>query len=218
MGTGGPTCGRGNAGQNSRSGHGIPRGFEGGQTPFHLRQPKMGPKNPNQKEYAYLNLNRLQLLINHGRLDSSKPITLKNLFDAGIRDGRDGIKVLGRGMHRFNIPLTIMATRFTPSAIKAIECAGGQAISIFHDQPDYRLLTRPYVFQAKYQQISHEDGSIAFKGPSKKKDIEYYSTIENRGYLALWDKFKSLEFEENSFYRKNRIFLQFNLNNKENPS
>lgn len=42
----GRTCGRGNGGQKSRSGPGIPRGFEGGQTPFHLRMPKFGFHNP----------------------------------------------------------------------------------------------------------------------------------------------------------------------------
>jgi len=153
-------------------------------------------------------------LIDNGKLDPSKVITLKHLFDAGLKDGKDGIRVLGLGMYSLRTPFTIMATRFTPMAIRAIESIGGHPISVFHDQIDYRLLTRPHIFQAKYDQIDDKDGSISFKGPSKKKDIDYYSSIENRGYLALWDKFKSMEFDENSLYRKDRIFRQLNLNLK----
>lgn len=39
---GGRFCGRGAAGQNSRSGAGLPRGFTGGQTPLHIATPKYG--------------------------------------------------------------------------------------------------------------------------------------------------------------------------------
>lgn len=39
---GGRFCGRGAAGQNSRSGAGLPRGFTGGQTPLHISTPKYG--------------------------------------------------------------------------------------------------------------------------------------------------------------------------------
>ncbi len=43
---GGRFCGRGAAGQNSRSGAGLPRGFAGGQTPLHISTPKFGFVNP----------------------------------------------------------------------------------------------------------------------------------------------------------------------------
>ena len=42
---GGRFCGRGAAGQKSRSGSGIPRGFAGGQTPLHISTPKYGFAN-----------------------------------------------------------------------------------------------------------------------------------------------------------------------------
>lgn len=42
---GGRFCGRGAAGQKSRSGAGFPRGFTGGQTPLHISTPKFGFTN-----------------------------------------------------------------------------------------------------------------------------------------------------------------------------
>ena len=38
----GKTCGRGHKGQNSRSGGGVPIGFEGGQLPLYKRVPTFG--------------------------------------------------------------------------------------------------------------------------------------------------------------------------------
>ena len=42
-----------------------------------------------------MNLGRIQHLIDTGRIDSSKPITLKSLHDAGIQNLQDGVKILG---------------------------------------------------------------------------------------------------------------------------
>lgn len=92
--SGGRTCGRGHSGQKSRSGHGIPRGFEGGQTPTHLRVPKSGLRDPHAKEYSLVGLNRIQHLIDTGRIDVSKPITLSVLKLAGINYNKDGVKIV----------------------------------------------------------------------------------------------------------------------------
>jgi len=89
-------CGRGHKGQNARSGGGPYLGFEGGQTPFYLRIPKRG-KDPEKKvDMAPVPLDRLQHLIDTGRIDPSKPITLKEIHAAGIRDMKDGVRILER--------------------------------------------------------------------------------------------------------------------------
>lgn len=96
LGGGGQGCGRGNNGQRARSGHGIPRNFEGGQTPLHLTIPKRGHRNPDAKVYSFVSLERIQHLIDTERIDPEKPITIKELSEAGINGIKDGIKIMGR--------------------------------------------------------------------------------------------------------------------------
>ena len=57
----GKTSGRGEKGQKSRSGYSRKSGFEGGQMPLHRRVPKRGFHNPFRKEYAEVNLQRLEV-------------------------------------------------------------------------------------------------------------------------------------------------------------
>ena len=57
----GKTAGRGEKGQKSRSGYGRKLGFEGGQMPLHRRVPKRGFNNRNRKEYAVVNVARLEV-------------------------------------------------------------------------------------------------------------------------------------------------------------
>ena len=108
----GKTAGRGMKGQNSRSGGGVRLGFEGGQTPFHLRIPKRGPKNPFRKPLEPLNLNRLQYWISTKRIDPSKPITMKVLQDSGcVSRIKYGIKLLGEGANLFESAVNIEVSR-----------------------------------------------------------------------------------------------------------
>jgi ribosomal protein L15 len=94
----GRTCGRGNAGQNSRSGGQRCRGFIGGQTPLHLSVRKIG-KPPRSKlaiDPMLVSLGRIQAMIDNGRVDPKKPISLRELYKGGINFGWEGIKVCAR--------------------------------------------------------------------------------------------------------------------------
>src|SRR5271166_2898975 len=63
MGSGrGKYSGRGAKGARSISGYSMMRGFEGGQMPLHRRLPKRGFKNIFRKEYAIVNVGRLEQL------------------------------------------------------------------------------------------------------------------------------------------------------------
>ena len=55
----GTRAGRGQDGQNSRSGGGVRPGFEGGQMPLYRRLPKRGFKNINKKQYEVINVETL---------------------------------------------------------------------------------------------------------------------------------------------------------------
>ncbi len=119
----GKTGGRGVKGQKARSGVAI-AGFEGGQMPLHMRMPKRGFNNPFAKEFAEVNLWRLEQAVAAGKLDVKKAIDTDVLIAAGIvRRAKDGIKLLGKGEIKAALNLTVYAA--TPSAVAAVEKAGG---------------------------------------------------------------------------------------------
>ncbi len=62
----GGTATRGHKGAKSRSGYSKKIGFEGGQMPLQRRVPKFGFTNINRKEYAGINLDKLQILVDNG--------------------------------------------------------------------------------------------------------------------------------------------------------
>src|ERR1700743_2950206 len=93
----GKTSGRGVKGQKSRTGVSI-AGFEGGQMPLHMRMPKRGFNNPFAKEFAEVNLWRIEQAIAAGKLDAKQPIDADVLIKAGVvRRAKDGVKLLGKG-------------------------------------------------------------------------------------------------------------------------
>ena len=89
----GKTSGKGHKGQNARSGGGVRPGFEGGQLPLFRRLPKRGFSNARFKtKYAVINLSDLN------RFEDGAVITPELLKEMGlIKNGLDGIKVLGNG-------------------------------------------------------------------------------------------------------------------------
>ena len=116
----GKTAGKGHKGQNSRSGGGVAIGFEGGQTPFFKRMPKRGFTNFTRKEYAIVNVEDLN------RFEDGAEIDFAVLKDAGlVKKQLDGLKVLGSG--KLEKKLTVKAEKFSQTALKAIEEAGGKA-------------------------------------------------------------------------------------------
>ncbi len=144
----GKTAGRGTKGQKSRTGHGsLPSWFEGGQTPIHVRLPKLrGFKNRFRIEYEIVNVGRISALAETGILDapemdgpeiaaakaakSPKPmpvtVTPDILAAAGlIRTLDKPLKILGHG--DVARPLFVIADAFTKSAKEKIEAAGGTA-------------------------------------------------------------------------------------------
>lgn len=115
------TAGRGTKGQKARSGGGVRPYFEGGQLPLVRRLPqKRGFHNPFQKEYAIVNVERL----NEG-FEAGTEVSLQALVEAGvIKSAALPVKVLGRG--KLEKPLTVRAHAFSDTARSKIEAAGGK--------------------------------------------------------------------------------------------
>ncbi len=115
----GKTSGRGQKGQNSRSGGGVRTGFEGGQMPLYRRLPKRGFKNIFALQYVEVNVSQLN------RFEDGATVDPVALIEAGIlKNVRDGIRILGNGT--LERKLTVIANGFTKSAVEKIEAAGGK--------------------------------------------------------------------------------------------
>jgi large subunit ribosomal protein L15 len=123
----GKTAGYGTKGQTSRSGGSIPAWFEGGQTPIHIRIPKLrGFHNVLRVESAVVNVGRIQNWIDAGRLKGESPLTINVdiLEAAGLMKSRGKpLKVLGGG--NLTAKLFVLADSFTESALTKIKAAGG---------------------------------------------------------------------------------------------
>jgi large subunit ribosomal protein L15 len=128
MGSGiGKTSGRGHKGARSVSGYSIMRGFEGGQMPLHRRLPKRGFTNIFKKQYAIINLGRLDTLEG----DSFNPDRLMEL--GVVRKIGGGVKILGAG--ELTRAIHVSAHVFSKSAIVKIQAAGGTAEVIGGAEP-----------------------------------------------------------------------------------
>ena len=115
----GKTSGRGHKGQKARSGGGVRRGFEGGQTPLYRRLPKRGFNNIHAKNYTEVTLT----MLNKSTVNDVTTETL--LADGIIGKVNDGIVVLATG--KLEKKLNVKATRFTAKAKEEIEALGGKA-------------------------------------------------------------------------------------------
>ena len=115
----GKTSTRGQKGQKSRTGGGVRRGFEGGQTPLYRRLPKRGFNN---KRFA---LNYTEVTLTMLNKSKATDVTAESLLEEGIIGNiNDGIVILGNG--NVDKALNVKAKRFTNSAKEKIQAAGGK--------------------------------------------------------------------------------------------
>ena len=114
----GKTSGKGHKGQKARSGGGVRRGFEGGQTPLYRRLPKRGFTNIHANNYTEVTLTMLNK-------SKATDVTAERLLEEGIIGKiNDGIVVLATG--KLDKKLNVKAVRFTAKAKETIEALGGK--------------------------------------------------------------------------------------------
>ena len=120
----GKTAGRGVKGQKARRGVAI-NGFEGGQMPIYMRLPKRGFTVHNAKEYAEVNIGKIETFVKAGKLDAKKAIDADALVAAGVvRRVRDGVRLLAKGEIKSKVELVVSGA--SKAAIEAVEKAGGK--------------------------------------------------------------------------------------------
>ena len=114
----GKTSGKGHKGQKARSGGGVRRGFEGGQTPLYRRLPKRGFTNIHANNYTEVTLTMLNK-------SKATDVTAESLLEEGIIGKINaGIVVLATG--KLDKKLNVKAVRFTAKAKETIEALGGK--------------------------------------------------------------------------------------------
>jgi large subunit ribosomal protein L15 len=140
----GKTAGRGTKGQKARAGGSIPPWFEGGQTPLHMRIPKLrGFKNRFRVEYEVVNVGAIEALVERGAFETAPPSgkAAKSTKSSGsgqitinadilravglVRTPSKPLKILGAG--DLTASLFVVADAYTASARTKIEAAGGVA-------------------------------------------------------------------------------------------
>jgi large subunit ribosomal protein L15 len=130
----GKTAGRGTKGQKARAGGSIPPWFEGGQTPLHMRIPKLrGFKNRAKIHYEVVNVGDIAARIDAGAFAEAGTAPKKGeqltinadiLRAVGlVRNVKKPLKILGNG--ELAAALFVVADAFTKSATAKIEAAGG---------------------------------------------------------------------------------------------
>jgi large subunit ribosomal protein L15 len=115
----GRNAGKGEKGQNARSGGGVRPGFEGGQMPLYRRLPKRGFTNIFAKQIVSINVDRLNIF------EDGTEVTVELLLERGvISKAKDGVKILGNG--EITKKLTVKVNKFSKVAAEKIEAAGGK--------------------------------------------------------------------------------------------
>ena len=155
-----------------------------------------------------VNLDRIQSWIDAGRINPSKPITLKELTASRAIHGiKDGVKLLGRGSIALTSKINIVVSRASASAIAAVEALGGTVTTRYYTPLAIRHIRagrmHPYV-SLKWDQTSpsvpetlhvpnadspeEKVKALGFEyrlpDPAGRKDLEYYRDEKNRGYLT----------------------------------
>nr|XP_044622400.1 LOW QUALITY PROTEIN: 39S ribosomal protein L15, mitochondrial-like [Equus asinus] len=186
----GRRCGRGTDKGERQRGTRPRLGFEGGQTPFYIRIPKYGFNEGHsfRRQYQPLSLNRLQYLIDLGRVDPTQPIDLTQLVNGrGVTIQpykRDyGVQLVEEGADTFKAKVNIEVQLASELAIAAIEESGGVVTTTaFCDPRSLEILCKPVPFFLRGQPIPK-------RMLPPEALVPYYTDAKNRGDLADPAKF-----------------------------
>ncbi len=111
----GKTSGRGVKGQKARAGHHSVKGFEGGQTPIHMRLPKRGFVSKVAK-FEVVTVSRIIFSINSGRINNSEDITKSTLESASLIKSKKSIVKLILGPKKMMLKNKVLVDIYSKEA------------------------------------------------------------------------------------------------------
>ncbi|PIK46011.1 putative 39S ribosomal protein L15, mitochondrial isoform X1 [Apostichopus japonicus] len=179
----GGESGRGRSGKSKRDTR-PPIGYEGGTTPFYLRIP-MFPFYKNfatRRQYIPVSLEKLQHLIDMGRIDPEEPIDVTSFVHAGavrinVFDRVYGIHLTDEGADKFVAPVNLEVQWTSELSIAAVERSGGTISLGYYDPQSLDILSHPLQFFRRGQPIP--------KRLLPPKDlVDMYTDPSKRGYLS----------------------------------
>ena len=153
-------------------------------------------------EMSPINLDRIQSWIDQGRLDPTKLISVKELYESRCLHGvKDGVKLLARGKEQLKTPINILVSRASTEAIDAIEAVGGKVTTRFYTKKSIDRVLKaesesiftplPYAPAGADQSeilaalsSSAKPFTYRLPDPTSRKDMEYYRDSAHRGYLS----------------------------------
>jgi large subunit ribosomal protein L15 len=119
----GTTAGKGNKGQQSRSGGKTYLGFEGGQMPLYRRLARRGFSNyPFKKTFQAVNLGEIEK-----QFEDGETVEPASLLARGLAKGSVPVKILGDG--KITKKLSFKVAALSASAKEKIEKAGGSVVA-----------------------------------------------------------------------------------------
>ncbi|KAJ5097273.1 54S ribosomal protein L10 [Penicillium angulare] len=222
----GKTSGRGHKGQKQ---HGkVPARFNGGQTLDIVVNGERGENTIFGLDMAPVNLSRIQEWIDQGRIDPTRPITVRELAQSRcIHQYKDGVKILGDGSSVLKQPIHLVVSRASGTAISAIEAAGGTIATRFYTRSAIRHImaneSHPFISMA----WNAESGSKALleaeaKGAQAETEaeavVDEQAVMKAKGYAyRLPDPSRRRDIE---YYRDpaHRGYLAHLLKPSEGPS
>ncbi|CAG0896065.1 unnamed protein product [Cyprideis torosa] len=160
-------------------------GFDGTSSPFYLKVPSdhYYALNAARRGYPPVALRELQLWIDTGMIDPSKPIDLVTLvntegpsIDLELR--HFGIHLTDEGMDHFKAKVHIEVQYAKEHVIAAVEKNGGSIRTAYYDLASLNAMINTDAFFRSGQPIPRR------QLPPDEKTLEYYSDAKNRGYLA----------------------------------
>lgn len=152
-----------------------------------------------------INLDRIQDWVSQGRLDPTKPITLKELTRTRAIHGiKDGVKLLARGATTLTQPVHLVVSRASEQAIAAVEAVGGTVTTRFYTKTsigrirqdltdpmvslrwDPEAMRNPHLGSTIPREEIVKNNSYQYRlpDPTDRKELEYYRDPKHRGYLA----------------------------------
>lgn len=117
------------------------------------RFPKLGFRKGRfnrDKDLTQLNLGKLAYHIEKGDIDTSKPVTMKDLIDGGVLSKiQSGVKLLGKGSDKFAAlkkPITLEVSDASSQAIDAVKDLGGDLKVVYRSELLLRQHLKPHKF------------------------------------------------------------------------
>lgn len=176
--------GRNGKGMEGKGRH-PPIGFEYLRTPMAYKTQKEKHYNYGfsiKRQYPPLSLKSLQLMIDTGRVDPSKPIDLaaicnSKVFRINPRIQHFGVNLTDEGVDNFKAKINIEVQWTNEQAIAAVERNGGVITTAYYDIVSVTALSNPVDWFKAGKPIPR-------RLLPPQDCVEFYSNPVNRGYLA----------------------------------